>query len=183
MAPTGAISNYKRVPRGLLVLDRSLSETAPGEFTVFIHIPVGGHFDVPVFVDQPRITACFQVTIRDTKVSNKTAQSGAISAQPLHLSQALTPGVPVALAFKLTYAEGAEAFVSERDLDVTIFRAPGVWQKHSTARPLGGGVYEVTLSFPAPGQYHFVFVTHSFRSRDIVSTRSIITVRQSGATQ
>jgi hypothetical protein len=138
---------------------------------------------VPVFVDQPRITACFQVTIRDTKVSNKTAQSGVVSVQPLHLSQALTSGVPVELAFKLTYAEGAEAFMSERDLDVTIFKAPGVWQKHSTARPLGGGVYEVTLIFPGPGQYHFVFATHSFGSRGIVPTHSTITVRQSGDTQ
>ena len=33
MAPMGTFSNYKRRPRALLLLDRSLSETAPGVYS------------------------------------------------------------------------------------------------------------------------------------------------------
>lgn len=63
MAPMGSFTNYNRRPRALLVLNRSLTETAPGLYSTPIKLTAAGRYDVPVLIDQPRLVNCFQLEI------------------------------------------------------------------------------------------------------------------------
>ena len=63
MAPMGTLSNYQRIPLGLMIIDQSLVESAPGVYTAAVRLPHAGHFDVPVLLDQPRVMHCFQVSV------------------------------------------------------------------------------------------------------------------------
>ena len=73
MAPMGTFDNYKRIPRGLLVLDRSLEEVAPGVFRASVRVARGGRFDVPMLIDQPRITHCFRLVRQRARGGGKAA--------------------------------------------------------------------------------------------------------------
>lgn len=158
MAPSGALSNYKRIPRGLMVLDRSLRETAPGEFTALVHLPVGGRFDVPVVIDQPRMAACFVVDFAGAPaVSAKSTQGAAIAAEALSGPLTFAPGTSAAIAFRLYSPDTGAPMRFERGVDVTVFKAPGLWQRRLTGRSLADGHVEVSLVFPEPGRYNFVF--------------------------
>jgi YVTN family beta-propeller protein len=157
MAPTGTLSNYRRIPRGLLVLNRGLTETSLGEFQATVRLPVGGRLDVPLLIDQPRMVACFQIDVQNPVSAAKSMNAAAISIEPLFGAHTLAAGISSTLTFKLQDSATAEPLISGRDLDVMVFKAPGLWQHRSTARPLGDGVYELTLTFPDAGQYNFVF--------------------------
>jgi YVTN family beta-propeller protein len=157
MAATGTLSNYNRIPRGLLVLDRGLRETARGEFQATVRLPVEGRLDVPLFINQPRMVACFQIDVQNAISATKSMNTAAISIQPLFGARTLAPGISSTLAFKLQDSVTAEPLISGRDLDVLVVKAPGLWQHRSIARSLGGGVYELTLTFPDAGQYNFLF--------------------------
>ena len=179
MAPTGTLSNYKRIPRGLLVLDHSLTETAPGEYTATVRLPAGGRFDVPVFIDQPRMAACFQVDIHDTTASARLLHKAAILVEPRFGAQTVAAGIATTLAFRLYDVANAQPLISERDLEVTIFKAPGLWQHRLAARPLGDGVYELTQVFPDPGQYNVVFSVRPRGAQSPIRPYSTIVVHPS----
>ena len=61
-APMGHFSNYKREPRAVLVVDRSLRERSPGvdETVARIH---GRLYDVVFFVNTPRVVHCFEAAV------------------------------------------------------------------------------------------------------------------------
>jgi hypothetical protein len=40
------------------------------------------------------------------------------------------------------------------DVQVLVFEPPGIWQQRQWAKDVGGGVYEVTQTFPRAGLYH-----------------------------
>ena len=101
MAPVGNFSNYKRRPRGLLVLDRSLSETSPGAYTTPVRLPSAGRFDVPVLVDQPRTMTCFQLDVNQSP-ETKSAHRIATAVKPRFAGRKFTPGQPATLAFLVT---------------------------------------------------------------------------------
>ena len=158
MAPSGTLSNYKRVPRGLMVLDRSLRETASGEFTALVRLPAGGRFDVAVLIDQPRMAACFQVEVAGTTAASaKAAQSAAVAAESLSGPLVFAAGANATLAFKLYSPATGEPITAGPGMEVTVFKAPGLWQRRLTARQLADGLVEVRLAFPEPGRYNFVF--------------------------
>lgn len=65
-APMGTLSNYKRYPQAVLVLDRSVSEVAPGKYSTMIRVPRSGMYDVPFLLDQPRLITCFTLEVRSS---------------------------------------------------------------------------------------------------------------------
>jgi YVTN family beta-propeller protein len=157
MAPSGTFSNYKRVPRGLLVLDRSLTEVAPGEFAATVRLAAGGKLEIPVWIDQPRMAACFQIEVRDEPASNAPTRTPAISVSPLFGENDIAAGIRTTLGFRLHDSRMADPIVFGRDLGVTVFKVPGTWQRRAMARSRGDGVYDLTLTFPDSGQYNVVF--------------------------
>src|SRR6185436_9098534 len=58
-APMGSFQNYRRKPRGVMVVDRSLRETTSGVYTTTTKLPKSGIYDVAFLLDSPRLTHCF----------------------------------------------------------------------------------------------------------------------------
>lgn len=153
MAPMGTFQNYKRRPRALMLLDRSLSETAPGVYSLPIKLKGAGHFDVPVIIDQPRIVNCFQLDIAESS-NHPAARLGASTAvEAMFDGNRFRPEQAVSLRFKLTDPVTKQPLTGVKDVRVMVFEPPGVWQQRQWAREIGGGVYEVKQTFPQVGLY------------------------------
>ncbi|HXQ72283.1 MAG TPA: cytochrome D1 domain-containing protein, partial [Pyrinomonadaceae bacterium] len=58
-APMGSFQNYRREPRAVMVVDRSLREVTAGVYTTTTKLPKSGVYDVAFLLDSPRITHCF----------------------------------------------------------------------------------------------------------------------------
>ena len=153
MVPMGTFQNYKRKPRGLMLLDRSLKETAPGLYSVTAKLKHAGLFDVPVIFDQPRLTNCFEVTVGDSPLAEQiTAQSSTL-VEPLFKGGRFDLAAAVTLKVKVTDSITREPLTGLRDVQLLIFEAPGIWQKRVWARESALGVYEVTEFFTREGNF------------------------------
>lgn len=168
MAPTGSFSNYRRVPRAVLILDRSLEEVAPGEFIAPVHMTAGGRFDVPVLIDQPRITHCFTVNIEGPGGHSKASNHSALRIEPSFAAD-LEVNRPSTLTFRVLDAATGMSVPTIRDLEVLVFRPPGTWQLRPFAADAGDGTFRVTLTLPAVGQYKVLFAapSHGLRVNDL----------------
>jgi YVTN family beta-propeller protein len=155
MAPIGTLSNYKRRPNALLVLDRSLSEVAPGVYSTPLKLPRAGRFDVPFLINQPRIVNCFQLDVAEPPEGEKTRAgvAVAIAVEPLFKDQRFKPQEMIPLRFKLTDPATTQPLAGLIDVEVLVFEPPGIWQKRQFAKEVSGGVYEVTQAFPREGVF------------------------------
>ncbi|MDH4083831.1 MAG: hypothetical protein OEV99_09200 [Nitrospira sp.] len=162
MAPMGTFSNYKRMPRGILILDRSLREVAPGVYRAPVTFTKAGRYDVPLLIDKPRITHCFQATVQESASGVATAsgprrpivQTG-FGAEPV------APKVPTTLIFTLKDAATQQPITGLRDVQVLVFEPPGSWQQRHHARETEPGRYAVVQSFPHAGEYRVMVQTLS----------------------
>ena len=64
-APMGSFQNYRREPKALLIVDQSLREGNPGEYTTTVKLSEAGHYDVAFLLDSPRLVNCFQLEIAE----------------------------------------------------------------------------------------------------------------------
>lgn len=151
MAPMGTFSNYKRHARALMVLDRSLAETAPGVYSVPIKLTGAGRFDVAVLMDQPRITHCFQLEVAPSPDAPEKGASVAVKAS--FEGKQFKSGEPVALRFKLMDSATGQPIKGLADVNVLVFQPPGIWQQRQWAKEVSEGEYEVMQTFPHAGQY------------------------------
>jgi YVTN family beta-propeller protein len=157
MAPMGTFSNYKRRPRALLLIDRSLSEIAPGVYSTPIKLPDGGRFDVPFMVDQPRLFNCFQLEVAESPDSAKARGPNPIEIETMFKDKVFKSGEPVPLQFKITDSVTKQPIVGLKDARVLVFEPPGIWQQRQLAKEVGGGLYEVTQTFPHNGNFNVMF--------------------------
>ena len=58
-APMGSFQNYRRNPRAVMVIDRSLREISSGVYSTTTKLPKSGIYDVAFLLDSPRVTHCF----------------------------------------------------------------------------------------------------------------------------
>ena len=58
-APMGTFNNYRREPKAVLIVDRSLRENAPGEYSTLVRLPRSEKYDVAFLLDSPRVIHCF----------------------------------------------------------------------------------------------------------------------------
>ena len=161
MAPMGTISNYKRRPNAVMLIDHSLSEVAPGVYSSPIRLRRAGRFDVPMLIDQPRIINCFQLEVADSPEAEKQQARVAIASEALFKDQRFKPGEPVKLRFKIVDSITKEPIVGLVDVQVLTFEPPGVWQERQFAKEVGGGVYEITQVFPEVGHYRVMLAVQS----------------------
>ena len=154
MVPMGTFQTYQRFPRALMVLDRSLTETTPGTYSATVRLAKeAGRFDVPVFIDHPRVVSCLQVAVTASSESATKHGERELDIEPLFTSQAIAPGPPTSLQFRVTDTKSKQPVNGLTDLQVLIFQPPGTWQHRSWGRDVGNGVYEVTQQFPRNGMY------------------------------
>lgn len=154
MAPMGTINNYKRRPRALMVLDRSLSEVAPGVYSSQIKLSKAGNFDVPLLISQPRLHNCFQLAVNESTDPNHTRSDALIKVQPLFDLEKIKPGAETTLKFKIVDSVTKQPVTGLRDVLVLAFEPPGIWQARQWADEIGEGVYVVKQIFPSEGLYN-----------------------------
>ncbi len=155
-APMGNFQNYRRVPRAVLVADRSLRETRTGFFEAVTRIPRAGVYDVAFLLDNPRIAHCFEARAVVNPTIKKKREL-ALRIEYLNTNQPLRAGADYNLRFRLFDANTNTPKNGLTDVHVLTFSAPGVWQKRAFAKGTGDGIYELAINVPEPGVY-MIFV-------------------------
>ena len=153
MVPMGTFENYKRRPHALMLIDRSLSETAPGVYSSSLKLKKAGTFDLPFLLDQPRITNCFEVKVADSPYGEKVQASASTLVEPMFNGSRFKPAEAVTLRFKISDSITKHPIAGLKDVMVLIFEPPGIWQRRLMAKEVGNGVYEVTDTFPHVGLF------------------------------
>ena len=147
-APMGGFANFSRQPRAALVVDRSLREKPGGRYATTTRLPAASLFDLVVFLDAPRLVACFELPVE--------ARPGRASAAPAPPRVALAGaasfrvGEPALLRVRLSDAEGRPRR-GLSDVEALVVQAPGVWQRRLPLVDAGGGVYQADLAPPEAG--------------------------------
>jgi YVTN family beta-propeller protein len=153
-APMGNFTNYKREPRAVLVVDRSLREhSRPGEYETVARLRRSGAFDLVFFLDTPRIVHCFPVDVAQDPVLSRERDRLQTDVALLDAGRVVTVGEPTALRFRLTHRGTGAPRTALKDVSVLAF-SPGGWQARPIGRESAGGVYTVEFIPPEPGVYY-----------------------------
>ena len=155
-APMGSFQNYRRDPKALLVLDKSLRETGPGEYTTTVKLTEAGNYDVAFLLDSPRVVNCFTMTVAENPGLPKPARV-AITVEPLLKQTTAVVGESYNLRFKVTDSTSHQPKLKIEDLGVLVFLAPGIWQQRQWAKHVGDGLYEINFVPPQTGVYYVYF--------------------------
>ena len=187
MAPMGTFSNYKRMPRGILVLDRSLKEVAPGVYRAPVTFTKAGRYDVPLLIDRPRTMHCFQAVVGEsaTGVSIAPAPKPPLVRTDFG-TEPIPAKVPTALTFTLIDAQTKQPISGLRDVQVLVFEPPGAWQQRHYAHEVEAGRYSVTQSFPHAGEYRVMVQTLSRHLRyvdGVPVVQQVVSTTSQSATQ
>ena len=155
-APMGSFQNYRRQPRAVMVVDRSLREVTAGVYTTTTKLPKSGIYDVAFLLDSPRITHCFNAEAKPNPDVPREKQV-ALRIEYLNKGKQLRVAENFKLRFKLVDTATSRAKNDLKDVRVLTMLSSGVWQKRDIAQSVGDGVYELDLKVPQTGVY-FVFV-------------------------
>jgi DNA-binding beta-propeller fold protein YncE len=152
-APMFSIEGYGKTPKSAMVLDRSIHETSPGIYSVGVRLPKAAKYDVPLFVDSPGLSHCFDLTVA-TNPALKQGPAVAVKLHPLKNYQQVPAGEPVQVAFRLTQGDSDKPQDGLKDVQVMVLLAEGLRQLHFDAEPEGNGVYHFTFTPPKQGVYY-----------------------------
>jgi YVTN family beta-propeller protein len=155
-APMGSFQNYRREPRAVMVVDRSLRETTAGVYTTTTKLPKSGVYDVAFLLDSPRITHCFNAEAKPNPDVAHEKQV-ALRIEYLNKDKQLRVAESYKLRFRIVDSATSKAKSDLKDVRVLTLLSSGTWQKRDFAQPVGDGVYELDLNVPETGLY-FVFV-------------------------
>lgn len=155
-APMGSFQNYRRNPRAVMVIDRSLREITSGVYATTTKLPKRGIYDVAFLLDSPRITHCFQAEAKPNP-DVRQEKEVAFRIEYLNKDKQLRVGEDYKLRFKLIETATSKAMSDLKDVRVLTFLSSATWQKRDFARSVGDGVYELDIKVPQTGVY-FVFV-------------------------
>jgi len=151
-APMGDFQNYERVPRAVMVVDRSLREEALGVYSTTARLPKAGVYNVSVLLDSPRVVHCFEA-VAASNPAIKDDSKTALQIEYLNKETSLGTGEDYKVRFRLTDTETKRPVSALKDVGVLLFLPPGNWQQRQVARSLDDGRYEITLNVPESGVY------------------------------
>lgn len=178
-APMGSFLNYRRMPKAVLVADRSLRETAPGVYAATVKLPASGTFDVAFLLDSPRVVHCFEATVDAS--AGRASRASAPRIEALAAEKRISLGSTLRLRLKVSGREGLPPATVVDDLEVLTVRAPGVWQDRRRATAAGDGTYEVSLTPPQAGVYYVSWQSPSLGVRYQDTSPLLIHVRPEAA--
>jgi len=155
-APMGNFQNYRRIPRAVKVVDRSLREESLGVYSTTARLPKQGVYNVSLLLDSPRVVHCFEA-VASANPALPADRKTALRIEYLTRNSAFTAGEDAKIRFRLIDTETKQPNSSLKDVGVLVFSSPGTWQARQVARSLGDGTYEVSVNLPETGVY-LVFV-------------------------
>ena len=155
-APMGNFQNYRRIPRAVKVVDRSLREESLGVYSTTTRLPKQGIYNVSLLLDSPRVVHCFEA-VASANPNLPADRKTALRIEYLNRDSSFAAGEDAKIRFRLIDTETKKPNKDLRDVGVLLFRPPGSWQTRQIARSLGDGTYEVSVNFPETGVY-LVFV-------------------------
>jgi hypothetical protein len=161
-APMGNFQNYGHEPLAVMVVDRSLRETAPGTYSAPVRLTSGGEYDAALLLSTPRVTHCFAMSVKPDEARRKRADP--LAVEPLLKDRTVPVGKAFPLRFKLTDPATQAPRADLQDVRVLLL-STGTWQRRELARPIGDGVYEITVAVPQPGVYYVFYECPSLHLR------------------
>jgi YVTN family beta-propeller protein len=156
-APMGSFQNYRREPRGVMVVDRSIHETSPGIYSANLKLPQGGQYDLAFLIDSPRVVNCFDISVNENPQMARRDNELPLQVQYLLNTVNVHPHEKFNLQLRLRDTRTGAARSDLKDVGVLTFLAPGIWQERQWAKALGEGIYEISFVPPDEGVY-YVFV-------------------------
>lgn len=154
-APMGSFTNYRRDPRAVLVLDKSLRETAPGVYATTIRFKARGEYDVAFLLDTPRVVNCFSAAVRENPDLPKP-KGVPIKVETVEGGGTTRVGESHRFRFKVTDT-ASDRPAEVKDIGALVFLTPGIWQTRATAKQVGAGLYEISFVPPRAGVYYVFF--------------------------
>src|SRR5215213_1885236 len=155
-APMGSFQNYRRKPRAVMVVDRSLREVTAGVYSTTTKLPKSGIYDVAFLLDSPRMSHCFSAEAKPNPDVPREKQV-ALRIEYLNKDKQLRIAEDFKLRFKLVDTTTSRVKNDVDDVRVLTMLSSGTWQKRDFARSVGDGVYELDLKVPQTGSY-LIFV-------------------------
>src|SRR6185503_13877373 len=146
-APMGSFQNYRRRPRAVMVVDRSLREVTTGVYTTTTKLPKSGVYDVAFLLDSPRITHCFTAEAKPNPEVPREKKV-AVRIEYLNKDKQLRVGEDYKLRFKLVDTTTSRPKSDVSDMRVLTMLSSGAWQKRDFAKSVGEGVYELDIKVP-----------------------------------
>ncbi len=147
MAAMGNFQTYSRIPRGILVLDRSLQETGPGEYSTVVRFDKVGILDVPFLIDQPRTVTSFQLEVEAIESSPVVVELGPVDVTFVEPEEVIRAGSSVDLKLEVTDSISGQPVDDLEDVKVMLFALDGSYQNRTIAEGLGDGMYQFTGTF------------------------------------
>ncbi len=151
-APMGNFGNYDRVPRAVMVVDRSLREVAPGIYETSVTLPAAGPYDMVFFLNAPHIAHCFKMEIPVNPDLPTSRKGTGIRLEPISPAKVIA-GAKARVGFRLRFASGT-AQVAPADLQFRIVLAPGVWNRRRSADYAPDGTTGFEFTPPEAGMYY-----------------------------
>ncbi len=156
-APLGGFSNYDRQPRAVLVVDRSLRESAPGSYETVAQLRRPGRFQVAFLLDSPRLLHCFEIDVAanpELELQRRAALPPRVEYLAPGAAGKLKAGQPFKVRLKLSDPVTGAPLAGLRDVSILCFRPPGNHQVRGHAEQVAAGTYEAELRLDEPGGYH-----------------------------
>jgi len=175
-APMGNFENSGLNPMAVMVVNRSMQETSPGFYTGTAQLPSAGRYSVSILLDTPPVYHCFAANIApDPRLAKQSAQP--VTVDYLFDNKEVAVGKPVSIKVKLSHPDSERVKDGVTDLQVLIFRVPGLEQQRMLAKPLGNSIYQVDITPPESGVYQ-VFVqsaslNFTFEQQPMLTFRAI----------
>jgi hypothetical protein len=149
-APAGGFNTYGATPRAVLVVDHGLREQQRGRYATAMPVKNPGTYDVVMFLDAPRVVACFGLTIAAEKEAVEKPVTRVTAIDP---PRQLRAGTAVRLQFALSDPVRKQLRRAD-DVRALAFEAPGVWQRRGDLKRLANGNYELEFIPPSAGTYY-----------------------------
>ncbi len=148
-APMGSYDTYGATPRAVLVVDRSIKETAPGVYSATMKVPNPGQYRVVVRDAEANVVHCFDLrTVASTASGPRTG----LAVRILSTEREVDVGGTLLLRFTITDASGS-ALGNAPDVTVVVTPASGIGNERVAAAARPDGSYEASLQFREPGAY------------------------------
>jgi len=154
-AAKGEFSNYGRLPRAVLPVDRTLRERSePGVYETVLRLGEAGSYEVVFALSSPRIVKGFQLDVQPNPEIERQRKTGKLVALAGIKDRVVKVGQTIGIDFKVADELSKLPRTKLVNLTVLAYLAPGIWQKRLAPRETAEGIYSVAFNPPKPGIYY-----------------------------